>query len=58
MTYADYLSKWSYYHMLGRNQYLGMFPRKESGLDEIVYAFQIAELKNAIGYNGKPEIVK
>lgn len=54
MNYADYLSKWSYYHMLGRSQFLGQFPRKENGLSEFVYQVQIAELKLAIGYKGKP----
>lgn len=57
MSYADYLSKWSYYHMLGRNQYLGQFKRLESGLDGEVYAFQLASLKHAIGYKGKAEVL-
>lgn len=49
MSYADYLSQHSYIHcVLGRNMFLGAYPRLCAGLSSEEYTRQLELLKVAI----------
>jgi len=48
MTYAQYLSKHSYFHMLSRYRYAGIYLRLDNGLSSVEYERQIADLQRRI----------
>lgn len=48
MSYADYLSKHSYLHLLGKNKYYSAFPRLVNGLQSEEYISQLNALQTRV----------